>query len=142
MGWAVAACGGHQATKSDVIARADAICASALQDLRAADPAGGQASLHELADQLKRGLPIVEQEASALRALPRPATDRDLLNRFIAAMTSSVASYRLLATAAERGDNAGVDQGLAALQANPASTLAAQYGIRECASAGTTAISR
>ena len=143
MALSLAACGGHAATKQDVIARGNAICAAALRELRATpSPASGATSLATLATYLDAVLPILQQEVSNLRALPRPAADRRLLNRYVAAVSSSAATYRSLAEAARRGDQAGVNQALATLQANPAATLAGRYGISQCASAGSTAVPR
>ncbi len=138
----LAACGSHPATKQDVIARGNAICAGALRELRAIPPpSSGGTSLPALSAYLKDALPIVEGEVSNLRALPRPAQDRALLDRYVAAMTSSSSAYRSLAAAAGRGDQNGVDQALATLQTNPAATFAGQYGLSQCASAGSTAVS-
>lgn len=139
---ALAACGGHAATKQDVIARGNAICAGALRELRAIPPpSSGGTSLPALAAYLKDAVPIVDGEVSSLRALPRPAENRALLNRYVTAMTSSLSAYRSLAAAAQRGDQSDVDQALAAIQASPASKLAGQYGLSQCASAGSTAVS-
>jgi hypothetical protein len=139
----LAACGRHTATKQDVIAQGNAICAAALRELRATpSPATSATSLAALATYLDAVLPIVQREVSNLRALPRPAVDRQLLNRYIAAVSSSGSAYRSLAQDARRGDQAGVNQALATLQANPAGALAGRYGISQCASAGSTAVPR
>jgi hypothetical protein len=91
-----------------------------------------------LAPYLAKVLPIIEKEASDTRALPRPAQDRALLNRYVAAVTATAGDYNDLATAAKNGDGAGVSQELAALRASPAPALAARYGLNRCnASAGT-----
>jgi hypothetical protein len=140
---ALGACGSHAATRQDVIARGNAICAGALRDLRVIPPAAaGQTSASALAAYLKRALPILEGEATSLRALPRPAEERALLNSYIAAMTSAVSAYRSLGRAAQGGDQAGVDAALAALRGNGASVLAARYGLTQCATAAGTAVSR
>lgn len=140
---AATACGGHTATKEDVTARGNAICAGALRDLRATpSPASGRTALANLAAYMNAVLPIVQREVSNLRALPRPAANRRLLNQYIAAVSSSAATYRSLAQAARRGDQAGVNQALATLQGNPAATLAGRYGMSQCASAGSTAVPR
>ncbi|MFZ0090738.1 MAG: hypothetical protein WAL63_14595 [Solirubrobacteraceae bacterium] len=139
----VTGCGGHAATKPDVVAQANAICASALRDERATPPpATGQASLPALSGYLQQVLPIVGREVSNLHGLPRPAEDRALLDRYLDAVTDLGSTYRSLAAAARRGDQDGVDQALAALQANPASSLAVRYGLIQCAGAAGTAVSR
>jgi hypothetical protein len=137
------ACGSPAATKQDVVARANAICGGTLSDLRANPPtAQGGTSLPALAAYLAHSLPILEREVSSLRALPRPAEDRALLNSYVDAMTSSLSDYRSLAAAARRGDEAGVGQALASLQSSPASTLAGRYGLTQCAGSTSTAVPR
>ena len=139
----VAACGGHTTTKQDVIARGNAICASAARDLLATPPpAGGEASLSGLAAYLRAIMPILQRELSNLQALPRPTADRALLDQYVTAVRKSGATYRALAAAAQRGDQEGVNQALAQLQANPAPSLAARYGLKQCAGAAGTAVPR
>ena len=135
---AATACGGHTVTKKDIIARANGICINALRAARSLPPPTGAGSPEALAGYLDKLAPIVENEASQTRALPRPAKDRTILNRYVAAVTAAANQYRAVATAARKGDAAGVSQGLAALRVNPASALAARYGLVRCnASAGT-----
>jgi hypothetical protein len=139
----VAACGGHTATKQDVIARANAICAGATRDLLATPPpAGGETSLPGLAAYLQAITPILQREISNLKTLPRPAADRALLEQYVSAVAQSGATYRTLGAAAQRGDQDGVNQAFAQLQANPASSLAARYGLTQCAGAGGTSVPR
>jgi hypothetical protein len=127
------ACGGHPVTKKDVVARANGICISTLRAVRSVPPpSGGAGSPSALARYLQKVAPIVGQEASDTRALPRPAQDRALLNRYVTAVTASADQYRALASAAKRGDSAAVSQGLAALRASPVSALAARYGLTRC----------
>ena len=95
-----------------------------------------------LAAYLDAVLPIVQRRSPNLRALPRPATDRATPEPLRRGRLSSASTYRSLAKAARRGDQAGVNQALATLQANPAATLAGRYGISQCASAGSTAVPR
>jgi hypothetical protein len=135
LGLGVAACGGHTVTKKDVVARANGICTTALHAMREVPAPTGTANV---SPYLAKVLPIVEKEAKDTQALPRPAQDRALLNRYVAAVTATATQYRALATAAEHADGAAVAQGLAALRANPAPALAARYGLTRCnASAGT-----
>jgi hypothetical protein len=132
---AVTACGGHAATKKDVVARANGICITALRSMREVPPPAGTTGL---ADYLAKVLPIVEKEAKDTRALPRPAQDHAVLDRYVADVTAPATQYRTLATAARNGDDTAVSQGLAALRASPAPALAAEYGLTRCnASAGT-----
>jgi hypothetical protein len=139
----VTACGGHTATKQDVIARGNAICAGAQRDLLATPPpAGGETSLPGLAEYLDAIMPILQREVSNLKALPRPAADRALLDQYLSAVAESGATYRALAAAARRGDQDGVNQALAQLEANPASSLAARYDLSQCAGGAGTAVPR
>lgn len=137
------ACGGHTATKQDVIARGNAICAATERDLLVTPaPAGGETSLSGLAAYLGAVVPILQREGSSLQALPRPAADRALLDQYVAAVTKTGATYRALAAAARRGDQDAVNQALAQLQVNPASSLAARYGLDQCAGTAGTAVPR
>ena len=124
--------------QEDVIARANGICINALRacPLPAAAHrrrlAGGAGRLSGQArtDRGERGVPYPRAAAAG--------KDRAILNRYVAAVTAAANQYRAVATAASKGDAAGVSQGLAALRVNPASALAARYGLVRCnASAGT-----
>jgi hypothetical protein len=141
--FAVTSCGGHTVTKQDVIARANAICAGALRDLRATPPpAGGETSLPGLAAYLRSVAPILQREASNLQTLPRPAADRAVLDQYVSEVAKAGATYRALAAAALRGDQDAVNLALAQLEANPASSLAARYGLSQCTGAAGTAVPR
>jgi hypothetical protein len=135
----VMACGGHAATKQDVIARANGICITVLRQVRSIPPpAGGTGAPAALAAYLEKVVPIVEKEAADTRALPRPAKDRAVLDRYIAAVTAGAGAYDALETAARNGDAAAISRGLAALRGSPAPALAAQYWLNRCnVSAGT-----
>ena len=137
-----AACGTSGITRVDYLARANAICATALRGARNVTPPGSSAagpSLDALGSYFKQVIPIVEREASQLRALPRPAADRALLDSFLSALGASVADYRRLASAATAGDRATLEQEASALGSSPASGLASRYGLSECAGSGAAA---
>jgi hypothetical protein len=144
---ALAAGCGATYTKQDFIARADAICASALRQTRAITPppeldvARGQMS--ELSDYLGAVVPIARSEATSLLALRRPskddAHDRATLSSYLSAVSQQVSDYDQLASAAMRGDPAGVASAEAQLRASPAASLAASYGLHECDTPGSTA---
>jgi hypothetical protein len=139
---APAACGGSTPSKQDMIARGNAICDSALRAVRAAAaPTAQTGSLPALAQYLRRILPVIDREASEITALPRPAQDRELLSRYIAALTAADAEYRVLADAAQRGDAGATAQALATLRANPADTLARRYGLAGCGTPSSTGVS-
>jgi hypothetical protein len=120
---ALGGCGGG-VTKKDVIARGNAICANAVLAIRSAPPSK---------ISFARVAAIVEHEAAQLRALPRPAQDRALLGRYVAAAGQLASDYRKLAAAEQSGDRSGVQAAFATLRSNPAPQLAARYGLRECA---------
>lgn len=132
----VAGCGGAY-SKSDFIARADAICASSLRQTRVIAPG---TALPTYLDEL---LAIVQSETAQLRALKRPpgsAHDRATLNGYFAALAQDVENYRALAAAAKRGDQQTVSSLEAALGASPSDSLAASYGLRSCSTPGSTAV--
>lgn len=129
----IAGCGGHTATKSDIVARANAICFNAQQALRElAPPTGGAGDLAGMSMYLNRLVPIVAREARQLRALPRPPQQRATLNRFIAAVSESVTHYRAAARAAAAQNSAGLVQALARLRTDDAVAAARSYGLTQC----------
>lgn len=134
----VAACGGGGYTKSDFVARANAICASSLRQTRAIAPGT------PLAAYLTAVVPVVQSEADQLRALrfpPGTARDRATLSSYLAAIAQVAADYRQLEAAAKRGDSQAVSDLEATLRASPAATLAAGYGLRSCGTPGSTSVS-
>ena len=140
---ALAGCGGGSSvSRADVIARGNAICAAALRQIRTvAAPTQAPASLPAMSDYLHQVVPIVEKEISGLRKLPRPSTGQALLQRYISAVAGTAADYRALQHAAAAGDQNGVDAALSALSTSSASSLAAAYGLDQCATAAGTAVS-
>jgi hypothetical protein len=142
---ALAACGSSGESKQDFIARANGICTNAIHDVRnvSVPGSGGAVSAPALAKYLEAVAPIVASEAKQLRALPRPTTDRALLEKYLAAVAAIAAQYKALARAARAGDRQAMSTATAALQANPATGLATRYGLTECAGAtGTVQTSR
>ena len=110
---AATACGGHTATKQDVIARANGICINALRAARSVPPpAGAGGSPAALAAYLQKVVPIVREGgvrhpgAAASGAGPsRPGPLRGRRHG------QRRAQYRALATAAKNGDAAAVSAG-------------------------------
>ncbi len=137
----VAGCGSTY-SKGDFIARADAICATAVRDTRsAASPHAGPQQLSALAQYLAEIVPVVQSEVSQIRALKRPsedARDRATLSRYFQAAAQEAGYYQALAAAAKRGDAQGVASAEAALRASPVASLAASYGLRSCGTPGAT----
>jgi hypothetical protein len=128
---AVSACGGHSATRKDVIARANAICFTAQQAARSV-PSPGAGDTRALAAYFDTVTPIVAKEARQLAALPRPQPHRATLNHYVAAVGASVADYRAAGRAAAAGDQSGVTQALTRLQSTDATRYARAYGLNQC----------
>jgi len=127
----IAGCGGHSATRKDVVARANAICFTAQQAARSvASP--GAADTKALAAYFDKVAPVVAKEARQLAALPRPKQRQATLNHYVDAVGASVADYRAAARAAAADDQSGVTQALARLQATDATRYARAYGLSQC----------
>lgn len=135
---ALTACGSSPVTKQDVIARANQICETAASSARSVTPPAPGA-LPDLARYYQRVTPIVTVEVKQLRTLPRPAQDRALLDRYLAAIASSADEYRALANAAQSGDRGALASASAQLRSNPAAGLAMRYGIAGCGGSTATA---
>ena len=141
----VTGCGGSGYTKSDFIARADAICAGAVRQTRSIAPPGaaqaGSGQDGALAAYLSNVVPVLENETSQLRALRRPpgnAGELATLNRWYSALAQTVMHYKELAAAARLGDDQSVADAEAALGASQVYSLAASYGLRSCGTPGAT----
>jgi hypothetical protein len=129
----VAGCGGHAASRQDVIARANAICFTAQQAARSvASPTGAAPDTKMLAAYFDKLAPIVAKEARQLAALPRPRPRQTTLNHYIDAVGASVADYHAAARSAAAGDSGGVTQALARLQSTGATRYARAYGLNQC----------
>jgi hypothetical protein len=135
----LAACGGAY-TKRDFVARADAICTSAVRQARSIPPPAFSGTSTQAPNGLNayiaKLLPVVRTEIAQLRNLPRPAQGargRATLDRWFGALAADLHSYRTLAAAARQVDAEGVASAEAALRASPAPSLAARYGLNACA---------
>ena len=127
----VAACGGHAATRKDVIARGNGICTAALASIRAVPPPAG-ASATALAIYLKKVRPIIDHEASQLAALPRPTERKATLDAFVGAFDKTDQAYRRATAAASHGNASDAAQALAALRSSRVAPLARAYGLTDC----------
>ena len=140
----LAGCGGAL-TKRDFSARADAICATTLRQIRAVPPpsfSGGSAQrLSSMAGYLSRVEPLVKSEAAQIRHLPRPGgsdRQRQALARYLSALTLAADEYGAMAVASRRHAANAVAEAETALAANPLTSLAAGYGLGSCTGAGPT----
>jgi hypothetical protein len=122
-------CGAGGVTQRQLIMRADAICERTLADVRARPSAG---------TQVVAIVPLIAREVSQLVALPRPAEHRALLTRYLTAMRAELGDWRRLAGAQASHSAPAVSAAVAALRADPAPSLAARYGLGDCATAGAT----
>jgi hypothetical protein len=140
----VAGCGGSSYTKSDFVARANAICTSTLRQTRALTPSASTSQPGgTLAAYLGQLVPLVQSEADQLRSLKRPpdsAHDSATLTAYLGALAQIVANYRQLEAAAKRGDTQTVTDVEATLRASPAAGLAASYGLQSCGTPGSTSV--
>jgi hypothetical protein len=136
----ISGCGGHTATRKDVIARANAICFGAQQAVRSiASPGSSATDTKALAAYFNKVTPIVAKEARQLAALPRPKQRQVTLNHYVDAVSSSVTEYRAAARAAASGDDGGVTHALAKLQSGGATRYARAYGLTQCSGAASAA---
>lgn len=133
---------GSKYTKSDFVARADGICTNAVREIRSLNSPTATAGqeLQALSRYLAKVLPIVQSEASQIRALKRPSANRAALDRYLSAQAEVVAEYGRLAAAAKRGDEQVVASAEAKLQASPVASQAAQYGLHACGTPGGTGV--
>jgi hypothetical protein len=143
LGALLAGCSAY--TKRDFVARADAVCASAVRATRALAPprltAAPAQQRRALAAYLTRALPIIRSEAHQLHALPRPsqsAAQRRALARYLAAVDRVSARFEALSSAASAGDGAALERAEAALSAIPIDSLASAYGLASCGTPGAT----
>jgi hypothetical protein len=139
----IAGCGAQ--TKTDFVAQADAICASAVRELRSVVPPSSAGTPSQqrkaFADYLSHAALIVQAETAQLRAIRRPQQDglqRAALAHYLAAMTRTVSGYQALASAAQSGNQRAIAAAESVLAADPVASLAAAYGLRSCATPGAT----
>jgi hypothetical protein len=140
----LAGCGGSE-TKQNFAARADAICASTVRQIRSIAPPNFTSSkaqqLSALGGYMAVVSPIVASEAKQLHALQRPAGSaraRAALTRYLDALTQTAGDYQTLAAAAKRGDAQGVANAEGALRTSDVTALAQSYGLRSCGTPGAT----
>jgi hypothetical protein len=136
---------GDTFTKAEFMHQADAICASALRQLRALAPPSFAGSTSQrrrtLSAYSSRELGIVQAERRQLGSLPKPSQSprQDaLLRRYLSALDRVASALRSLAGAERGGDAAATAGATSSLAGNPVDGLAAAYGLRSCASAGAT----
>ncbi len=129
---AVAGCGSSGPSRSQFIARADAICHSSLAQLRAREAT---------ASTLATVVPVIASEVRQLSALKQPTQDRALLRRYLAAMHTWLAGWRQLESVMAQGarNAQALSVAQATVSSNVPATLARRYGLMECSTAGASA---
>jgi hypothetical protein len=144
---ALAGCGGGGGpSKSQYIARADAICQAAqsqtaplIQQITAAGASlvsGGAPSARRLATAVQRLHDVAAGSLAQLRALRQPSGDHGAIERFLTPLASVVDAIGQAATALGSGQ---APQALALLQqvqpvAQQVASAAQVYGLRQCGS--------
>jgi hypothetical protein len=132
-GAASSACGGDdRLSQEEFRQQANAICAKYDEKIKAL---GSPASPAEIPDFVRRGVPLLRQGVTELRALKPPAELQDDYDRMLDETAKAIPAAQSLADAAEKGDAAAVESAIAAAQmANKASDqLATDLGLDKCA---------
>ncbi len=132
---ALAGCGGDDAaTKADVIADADKICADGNKELEAI---GDPTSVEEVPDFARRSVPVVESVIDKIEALDAPEEGKADFDTFVRSTREAVDIVRPLADA-DPSDEAAIQE--AATKADAAGTKGEQaakaYGFKECGKEG------
>ena len=134
----VAGCGGSdgELTKSELIAKGDAICKQAHDQYAKDQPASPPSSSSEAADLQRKLIEISEAELDEIRGLNAPSDTRPALDRYLAAREQGVALLKKGLAAAEHNDAfayAQTKQQVAATQRHR-TELARAVGFKECSS--------
>jgi hypothetical protein len=113
-GAATSACGGDdRLSQEDFRQQANAICAKYDEKIKAL---GSPASPDEIPDFVRRGIPLLRQGITELRALKPPAELEDNYDRMLDETAKAIPAAQKLADAAEKGDAAAVQTAIAAAQ--------------------------
>jgi hypothetical protein len=135
---AIAGCGGggnereSGPTPADWARQADGVCASAQEELEKVEAPG---ALDEVPAYVEATAPIVQEELTKLRAIPRP-TDHDRIDAYIQKVEETLESARAVGAAAADGNAARArteGQETQRLTAE-AADLAGDLGAKTCAS--------
>lgn len=137
--------GGDELTKSEWIAKADAICAQEQRqekplkaefESRRQEPEQSPEQLKALADTTRELLRLVSNEVGDLRQLQPPAADRETVEEMLMTVDGSVPLGEEFADAIEAGDSAEIEATAQRIEQNSAKGqgLAQGYGLKVCGS--------
>jgi hypothetical protein len=142
---ALSACGSSSKTisKADFIKRADAICASGNQRIRALPQPNlnpskvTTAQLPQLASFLGQFLMVLQSEYDQIVALPSPSSDKSTIDQALASVKQSIGVFAQMRQRAMAGDVAGFKTLFAQENGpgsanNRANALAKQFGLKVC----------
>jgi hypothetical protein len=138
----LAACGGtERLTKEQLVAQGDSICKEASVK---ADPIGtnlgnpSAETLPQWSDALGQLLPIYEDLVGKLKALNPPEADQATWDKITGGLDQIVAGIKTAKDAASKGDLAGFQTALAAIDtaSGESGQLASDYGFQECGDGG------
>lgn len=131
-------CGSY--TKHDFVTSANAICASAVRQVRVVPPPAST-GIADTAGYLAKVLPIVQSEDRQIHALRHPsqsAREQAALRQYLSALSSFTADFARFAQAARSDDRDALANAEAALRASPLAARAASYGLSSCGTPGPT----
>ena len=126
----------QQVSKEDYVADVNRLCDETRRELDAYGAAlRNAASVEEVRAAVERGRATFERFRAEIDELEKPAEDRAILDRWLAAIDEVVDLMRRLEEATESGDLGAIDevaQAAASAQAE-GDALATDYGIEACA---------
>lgn len=126
----------QQVSKEDYVTDVNRLCDETRRELDAYGAALRNASsVDEVRAAVKRGRAIFERFQGDIAALEKPAEDRAILDRWLAAIDEVVDLMRRLEEATESGDIGAIDKvaQAAASAQTEGDALATDYGIEACA---------
>ena len=128
----LAACGGNSGiSETDYAKQADAICRRHQAQLGLLTPAR---TPKEIVDFVSSSLPVLRADVAALKRLPVPEREKDLVARWLARGDRAIAALVDLRRAARQGAIPAIRDITAAAEENAtaADALARELGLKEC----------
>jgi hypothetical protein len=133
---AMAGCGGEDAlTEAELREQGNAICARYDKQI---DEVPVPSAVEEIPAYVTKVAPIVEDEIEALKELNPPDDDQETFDQLIAEEEKTLAAGRALSDAAEKGDDAAVENALneGNISSNRADEHARTLGLTDCVDEG------
>jgi hypothetical protein len=135
---ALAGCGGdgsERLSQAEFRERGNAICAEYEKQI---DELETPSSVEEIPPYVEKAAPIVEREIEELQALAAPSENQKAFDEMIAEAEKTLVAGRALSDAAEKNDDAAIEQALN--EGNAASAQADKHaqtlGLTECVDQG------